>query len=112
MHRSNHSLGDLLEELSSLAAGLGLICFVVFPFAIPFVALTLAFAAPVFLAMIVLAVIATPPLLLIAWLTRKGWARPPERRDDASAIDLRARTSIQPPPTAMVTSTRSPGSHP
>lgn len=84
----------------------------VFPFAIPFVALTLAFAAPVLLAMIVLAVIATPPLLLIAWLTRKRRAKPPERRDDAIAIERPARMSIQPRPMAKVTSTRSPGSHP
>jgi len=69
------SLGEAVEELSALAAGLGLVTFVAFPFTIPFLALTAAFTAPVLVVMLAGAVLATPPVLIGSMIARRRAAR-------------------------------------
>jgi hypothetical protein len=55
---------ELLDEVMSWLTGLGLIMFVIFPLALPLVALTLLLAIPLLLAAIPLAILAAPMLLI------------------------------------------------
>jgi alkylhydroperoxidase family enzyme len=75
MQSSQHSPAEIVDELLALATGLGLLSFVAAPLAIPCIAVTVAFLAPVLVLMVVLGVLATPPLLATAWLRRKKRAR-------------------------------------
>jgi hypothetical protein len=55
---------ELLDEVMSWLVGLGLISFVLFPLAIPLVALTALLAIPLLLAAIPFAILAAPILLI------------------------------------------------
>jgi hypothetical protein len=55
---------ELLDEVMSWLTGLGLITFVIFPLALPLIALTLLVAIPLLLAAIPLAILAAPMLLI------------------------------------------------
>lgn len=56
-----------------MAFGLGLIFFTAFPLGIPLIALTVVFAAPVIVVGVVAGAVLTPPVVLLAWLTRRLW---------------------------------------
>ena len=75
MKRTNCSLAEVFNDLSAIATGLGLMCFVAFPFVIPFIALTIVFAAPLIIVPAVIGAVVTPPLAGVAWLTRRLWGR-------------------------------------
>lgn len=64
---------ELLDEVMSWITGLGLITFVIFPLALPLIALTALVAIPLLLAAIPLAILAAPMLLIRrVWLARHG----------------------------------------
>jgi len=73
MKGTKTSLAEIFDDLSAIATGLGLMSFVLFPFAIPFIALTIVFAAPLIIVPAVIGAVVTPPLAGVAWLTRKLW---------------------------------------
>jgi hypothetical protein len=104
----NDSLGELFDGFSAIVIALGLIGFVLFPFAIPCLLLTVVFAAPVILAMVALALVAIPPALALAGFSRRRRRRQPP----AGHVTALARQPAQSgkPSLHSVTSTRSPGS--
>jgi hypothetical protein len=55
---------ELLDEVMSWLTGLGLITFVIFPLALPLIALTALLAIPLLLAAVPLAILAAPMLLI------------------------------------------------
>ncbi len=55
---------ELLDEIMSWLTGLGLVTFVIFPLALPAIALTALLAIPLLLAAIPLALLAAPMLLI------------------------------------------------
>jgi hypothetical protein len=55
---------ELFDEVMSWLTGLGLIAFVIFPLALPLVALTALLAIPLLLAAIPVAMVAAPVLLI------------------------------------------------
>jgi hypothetical protein len=71
---------ELLDELMSWLTGLGLIMLVIFPLALPLIALTLLLAIPLLLAAIPLAILAGPMLLIRRAL------RPRRREEPASPL--------------------------
>ncbi|MGH2887777.1 MAG: hypothetical protein ACRDPA_34605, partial [Solirubrobacteraceae bacterium] len=95
MQETNHSLAELFDELVAIATGLGLILFVAFPFAIPFIALVVAVVAPVMLLMAVTAVLTIAPLLLLARITRKLRTPAPTRAHPTPALQNPARTGSE-----------------
>jgi len=84
---------ELLDEVMSWLTGLGLITFVVFPLALPLIALTALVAIPLLLAAIPLAILAVPMLLI-----RRLWrARRREDPDYSPAAVSRSSNSSRRP---------------
>jgi len=75
---------ELFDEIMSWLTGLGLITFVVFPLALPLIALTALLAIPVLLAAIPLAILAAPILLI-----RRLW----RARRQQQSVSMVARAS-------------------
>ena len=76
---------ELLDEVMSWLTGLGLITFVIFPLALPLIALTLLVAIPLLLAVIPLAILAAPMLLIRRALR-------PRRREESASPPARLST--------------------
>jgi len=108
MNRTNNSLAEIFNELSAIATGLGLICFVAFPLVIPFIALTIVFAAPLIVVPALLGAVVTPPLAALGWLTRKLWGPRFMRAYSSIAIDS-ASPAIGDVPKSRVRPQVSPG---
>jgi hypothetical protein len=87
------SLLDLLDEVSDGLVGAGLVLFVLFPFAIPIIALTFVALLPVLVVGVVfglLAAVIAAPFLLLRRLWRALRRAPDERGDAAAVIAARA----------------------
>ena len=97
MNRTTNSLAEIFNELSAIATGLGLICFVAFPLVIPFIALTIVFAAPLIVVPALLGAVVTPPLAALGWLTRKLWGPRFMRAYSSIAIDSASLASTHVP---------------
>jgi len=93
---------ELLDEVMSWLTGLGLITFVVFPLALPLIALTLILAIPLLLAAMPLALLAAPVLLI-----RRLWRV--RRREDPGHSPPAARRPPDASSRPMISSTRPEG---
>jgi hypothetical protein len=86
---------ELLDEVMSWLTGLGLITFVIFPLALPLIALTALLAIPLLLAAIPLTILAAPMLFVRhLWRARHredtGYSPPAESRGESPGGQGRA----------------------
>lgn len=80
---------ELFEGVMNGLAGLGLVTFVVFPLAIPVIALTALLAIPVVIGGVLVAVLAAPVLIVRRLVRTRGEARLSSTRRDAGRAVVR-----------------------
>lgn len=80
---------ELFEGVMNGLAGLGLVTFVVFPLAIPVIALTALFAIPVVIGGVLVAVLAAPVLIVRRLVRTRREARLSSARSDAGRAVVR-----------------------
>ena len=68
---NGRSIG-VLEGISAVLTGGGVLSFALFPLAIPLIALTAVALLPLLVVGLALAILAAPPLLAVRWLRRRG----------------------------------------
>lgn len=95
---------ELFDEVMSWLTGLGLITFVIFPLALPLIALTALLAIPLLLAAIPLAILAAP-MLFVRHLWR---ARHHEDTRYSPPAESRGESPGGKRPAIAITSTRQP----
>jgi hypothetical protein len=93
----DYDVGEVLTVVSTWTVGLGIVVMVLFPFALPFLILTLVFAAPMVLLALPVAAVAAIWLGTRALLRRLGSGRPsadterpvsPAKRSELHAREL------------------------